>query len=66
MEALGPLELAFFSFVIILSYAIRGSAGFDGVTVPLQAYTLSLKIVMPVVTFLGLILSGIPLLVRRG
>jgi len=32
MEALSLPELAFFAAVIILSYAIRGSAGFDGVT----------------------------------
>ena len=53
MESLSPLELAFFSVVIILSYAIRGSAGFGGVTVPLLVYLLPLKIVVPVVTFLG-------------
>ncbi len=57
MESLSPLELAFFSVVIILSYAIRGSAGFGGVTVPLLVYLLPLKVVVPVVTFLGLISS---------
>lgn len=57
MQALSPIELAFFSFIIILSYAIRGSAGFGGVTVPLLVYLLPLKIVVPVVTFLGVISS---------
>jgi len=57
MEALSLPELAFFAAVIILSYAIRGSAGFGGVTVPLLAWIMSLKIVAPMVAFLGLISS---------
>jgi uncharacterized membrane protein YfcA len=57
MEALSLPELAFFGAVIILSYAIRGSAGFGGVTVPLLAWIMSLKIVAPMVAFLGLISS---------
>lgn len=57
MEALSLPELLFFCLVIILSYAIRGSAGFGGVTVPLLALILSLKTVAPVVTVLGLISS---------
>ena len=35
MEAPSVSEILFFGFVIILSYAIRGSAGFGDVTVPL-------------------------------
>jgi len=54
---LTPVELLYFSFVIIISYAVRGSAGFGGVTVPLLAWVMSLKIVVPMVTFLGLISS---------
>lgn len=57
MDAMSLPELAFFAFVIIISYAVRGSAGFGGVTVPLLAWVLSLKIVVPMVTFLGLISS---------
>jgi len=57
MEALGIPELLFFSVVIILSYAIRGSAGFGGVTVPLLAWIMSLKTVAPMVVFLGLLSS---------
>lgn len=57
MDALSPPGLAFFAFVIIISYAVRGSAGFGGVTVPLLAWIMSLKIVVPMVTFLGLISS---------
>lgn len=58
MDALSLPELVFFSFVIILSYAIRGSAGFGGVTVPLLAWVMSLKTVVPMVTFLGLLSSA--------
>jgi uncharacterized protein len=57
MEALSAVELLFFAVIIILSYAIRGSAGFGGVTVPLLALILSLKILAPMVSFLGLISS---------
>jgi hypothetical protein len=57
VEALGVPELLFFGGVVILSYAIRGSAGFGGVTVPLLAWILSLKTVAPMVAFLGLLSS---------
>lgn len=57
MQALSVPELAFFAFVIIVSYAIRGSAGFGGVTVPLLAWIMSLKTIAPMVAFLGLISS---------
>jgi len=57
MEALSLPELAFFAVVVILSYAIRGGAGFGGVTVPLLAWIMSLKTVAPMVAFLGLISS---------
>jgi len=63
MEALSTLELLFFALVIILSYAIRGSTGFGGVSVPLLALILSLKIVAPMATLLGLI-SSIAILAR--
>jgi uncharacterized membrane protein YfcA len=58
MDALSLPELLFFSFVIILSYAIRGSAGFGGVSVALLAWVMSLKTVVPMVTFLGLLSSA--------
>jgi len=57
VEALSLPELFFFSAVIVLSYAIRGSAGFGGVTVPLLALIMSLKTIAPMVNFLGLISS---------
>ena len=52
----------FFAVVVFISYAIRGSTGFGGVTVPLLALIMSVKTVAPMVTFLGIISSGLILL----
>ena len=57
MATLSPAELLYFCVIIFISYAIRGSAGFGGVTIPLLAWVVSLKIAVPMVTFLGLISS---------
>lgn len=57
MDTLSVAELLYFCFIIVISYAIRGSAGFGGVTVPLLAWFMSLKTVVPMVTFLGLVSS---------
>lgn len=57
MDTLSLPQLLFFAFVIVVSYSIRGSSGFGGVTVPLLALVMSLKIVVPVVTVLGLFSS---------
>lgn len=59
MDGMTPLDFVFFAFVIIISYAVRGSAGFGGVTVPLLAWVMSLKVIVPMVTFLGLISSAV-------
>ena len=40
MDGMSPLDFAFFAFVIIISYAVRGSAGFGGVTVPLLVWVM--------------------------
>lgn len=57
MEALSIPQLLFFAFVIVVSYSIRGGSGFGGVTVPLLALILSIKILVPMVTVLGLFSS---------
>lgn len=57
MDALTLPQIAYFGVVLILSYAVRSSVGFGGVTVPLLALVMSLKIVVPMVTFLGLLSS---------
>lgn len=59
MDGMSPLDFAFFAFVIVVSYAVRGSAGFGGVTVPLLVWVMSLKLVVPMVTFLGLLSSAV-------
>ena len=59
MNALTIGEWCFFAGVVFVSYAIRGSTGFGGVTVPLLALIMSVKTVAPMVTFLGLISSWI-------
>lgn len=56
-DALTLPQLVYFCLVLILSYSIRGSAGFGGATVPLLAIIMSLKLVVPLVTFLGLLSS---------
>ncbi|MBX3665482.1 MAG: sulfite exporter TauE/SafE family protein [Burkholderiales bacterium] len=57
MESLSAAELLYFCFIIFISYAVRGSSGFGGVTAPLLTWILSLKTVAPLVTFLGLLSS---------
>ncbi len=58
MDALTWPELVYFGCILVMSYSIRGSAGFGGATVPLLAIILSLKIVVPLVTFLGFLSSS--------
>lgn len=57
MDTLSVPQLLFFCIVLVFSYSVRGSAGFGGATVPLLALIMSLKIVVPLVTFLGLLSS---------
>lgn len=62
MDALTLPELVYFGLVLVMSYSVRGSAGFGGATVPLLAIVMSLKLVVPLVTFLGLLSSSAILL----
>lgn len=59
MTELTLAQWLFFGFVVFISYAIRGSTGFGGVTVPLLALIMSVKTIAPMVTLLGLISSWI-------
>lgn len=63
MESFTIPAILYFCFVVVLSYSIRGSAGFGGATVPLLALVVSLKVIVPMVTFLGL-LSSVAILLR--
>ncbi len=58
MESLNVIEMVFAAFVVVLAYAVRGTAGFGGqaVAVPLLALVLPLQIVLSaivVLTFLS-------------
>lgn len=57
MDTLTLPQLIFFFLILVLSYSVRGSAGFGGATVPLLALVMSLKTVVPLVTFLGVLSS---------
>jgi uncharacterized membrane protein YfcA len=59
MTELTAAEWLYFAAVVFVSYAVRGSTGFGGVTVPLLALIMSVKTIAPMVTFLGLISSWI-------
>jgi uncharacterized membrane protein YfcA len=58
MESLGPLAILYTCVILILAYAVRGSAGFGAVTIPLLAWVVPLKIVVPLVTLLGVLSSA--------
>lgn len=57
VDNLGSLQICYACAVVVLSYAIRGSAGFGAVTIPLLALALPMKIIVPVVTVLGVLSS---------
>ena len=57
MDSLGPVQIGYACAVVVLSYAIRGGAGFGAVTIPLLALVLPMKIIVPVVTVLGVLSS---------
>lgn len=58
MDALTPLELAYLGFILIASFAVRGSAGFGGLNGPLLMVVLPAKMVIPALVFLGVVSSG--------
>ena len=53
MEGLTPLELAYFVFVMVASYAGRGSAGFGGLNAPLLMIVMPAKAIVPVIKECG-------------
>jgi hypothetical protein len=59
MEALGALELVFAAFVLVVAYAVRGTAGFGGqaVAVPLLALVLPLPVMVSAVVVLTALAS---------
>jgi uncharacterized membrane protein YfcA len=63
MEALSPFDLAYFVAVMVLSFAVRGSAGFGGLNAPLLMLVMPAKIIVPALVMLG-ILSSMAIVVR--
>lgn len=57
LDDLSPLQIGYACAVVVLSYAIRGSAGFGAVTMPLLALAVPMKVLVPVVTVLGVLSS---------
>jgi uncharacterized protein len=59
VEALSAWQLAYCAAVIVLAFAVRGTAGFGGgaIAVPLLALTLPVQLVIAVVTVLNLLAS---------
>ena len=59
MESLGALELAFAALVLVVAYAVRGTAGFGGqaVAVPLLALVLPLPVMVSAVVVLTALAS---------
>jgi uncharacterized membrane protein YfcA len=63
MEALTPLGLAYFVAVMVLSFSVRGSAGFGGLNAPLLMLVMPAKIIVPALVMLG-IFSSMAIVVR--
>jgi len=63
MDALSPLQIGYFVVILIVSFSLRGSAGFGGLNGPLLMVVLPAKVVVPALVFLG-ILSSAAIVVR--
>ncbi|MPZ47094.1 MAG: TSUP family transporter [Betaproteobacteria bacterium] len=63
MDALSPLDLAYFVAVMVLSFSVRGSAGFGGLNAPLLMVVMPAKTIVPALVMLG-ILSSMAIVVR--
>jgi uncharacterized membrane protein YfcA len=57
VNALSIAEIIYCCVVLVLSFAIRGSAGFGAAALPLVALVLPMKLVVPVFTVLGIFSS---------
>lgn len=57
MDALTPFEIIYCCVALVVSFAIRGSAGFGAAALPLIALVLPMKLVVPVFTVLGIFAS---------
>ena len=65
MDELSPLGIAYFVFIMVFSFAMRGSAGFGGLNAPLLLIILPAKIIVPAIVMLG-ILSSAAIVAKDG
>ena len=65
MDELTPLGIAYFVFIMVFSFAMRGSAGFGGLNAPLLLIILPAKIIVPALVMLG-ILSSLAIVAKDG
>lgn len=63
MDELTPLGLAYFVAIMVLSFSVRGSAGFGGLNAPLLMLVMPAKIIVPALVMLG-IFSSMAIVVR--
>jgi len=63
MDELSPLGIAYFVFVMVFSFAMRGSAGFGGLNAPLLLLILPAKVIVPALVMLG-VLSSLAIVAR--
>jgi uncharacterized membrane protein YfcA len=58
LDQLGTLGLVYFVVVMVLSFSVRGSAGFGGLNAPLLLLILPAKIIVPALVLLGVLSSA--------
>lgn len=63
LDALSPLGLVYFVVVMVLSFSVRGSAGFGGLNAPLLMLVMPAKVIVPALVMLG-VFSSMAIVVR--
>jgi uncharacterized protein len=58
MDSLGAFDIAYFVAVMVLSFSVRGSAGFGGLNAPLLMIVMPAKIIVPALVMLGILSSA--------
>lgn len=58
MDQLSTLGLVYFVVVMVLSFSVRGSAGFGGLNAPLLLIVMPAKVIVPALVLLGVLSSA--------
>jgi uncharacterized membrane protein YfcA len=58
VDALTPFDLVYFVLVMVLSFSVRGSAGFGGLNAPLLMIVMPAKVIVPALVMLGVLSSA--------